>query len=243
MNWYFTLLFSTCFSPSFIATNTGNSKDRIRNIPLPYGYKRIEFPERSFAEWLRNIRLKPGKTVYLYNGFPKKNQTAQFAVLDIPVGKKDLQQCADAVMRLRASYLFDNKRMNEIVFYDNSNKAYRYTGGENIQHFENYLEKVFAFCGTASLEKQLKKKPVQDIAPGDVLIKGGYPGHAVIVMDIGVKSNGEKIYLLAQSYMPAQDIHILKNNQDELLNPWYAVSSSQIITPEWIFQSTQLYGW
>ncbi|MCC6287912.1 MAG: hypothetical protein IT249_08505 [Chitinophagaceae bacterium] len=243
MNWYFAMLLSACYISPGKINNSGNINGSIRDVLLPYGYRRIVFQKHSFAEWLRNMKLKADKTVYLYNGLPKKNQTAQFAVLDMPVGKKDLQQCADAVMRLRASYLFENERLNEIVFYDNSRKAYTYTGGQNRQVFESYLEKVFASCGTASLEKQLKKKLIQDITPGDVLIKGGYPGHAVMVMDIAVNDSGEKIYLLAQSYMPAQDIHVLKNNQAALLNPWYAVNGRQIVTPEWIFQSTQLYGW
>ena len=68
---------------------------------------------------------------------------AQFAVLDIPVGKKDLQQCADAVMRLRAEYLFEQKRYPEIVFTDNNGKPYEWKGGDNKTDFDNNLENVF----------------------------------------------------------------------------------------------------
>ena len=35
---------------------------------------------------------------------PQKNQLAQLAVLDTRVGDKDLQQYADAMLRLRAEY-------------------------------------------------------------------------------------------------------------------------------------------
>lgn len=246
MHWYFALLFFIApLQPAAPVKNLNkmNAGATVGSIPLPSGYKRIEFEEKSFAAWLRNIELKRDKTVYLYNGLPKANQAAQFAVLNIPVGKKDLQQCADAVMRLRASYLFDNKRMEEIVFYDNNRTAYRYSGSTNPRLFEHYLEKVFAYCGTASLEKQLKKKDIKDIEPGDVFIKGGFPGHAAMVMDIAIHKSGEKIYVLSQSYMPAQDIHILNNPRHALLNPWYQVKSGQVITPEWVFQSAQLYGW
>jgi hypothetical protein len=44
-----------------------------------------------------------------------------FAVMDLPVGNKDLQQCADAIMRLRAEYLYRPGQFNSIRFYDNNN--------------------------------------------------------------------------------------------------------------------------
>jgi len=217
----------------------------VNNIPLPPGFERIPASEKSFATWLRNRPLKQSNTVYLYNGMPKRNQQAQFAVLDISVGHEDLQQCADAVMRLRAEYLYDNNRFSEIVFQDNNSKIYRYQNGKDRAAFDAYLHKVFSWCGTASLVKQLKPVPkMGDIMPGDVLIKGGYPGHAVIVMDVAVNRKGEKLYLLAQSYMPAQDIHILKNPAGGQLSPWYKVAEDQAIyTPEWVFEAGQLRRW
>ncbi|HYC27227.1 MAG TPA: DUF4846 domain-containing protein, partial [Chitinophagaceae bacterium] len=160
------------------------------------------------------------------------------------VGNEDLQQCADAVMRLRAEYLYDQNRFNEIAFIDNNNKTYRYQDGKDRAAFNAYLRRVFSWCGTASLAKQLKRVPeMEDILPGDVLIRGGYPGHAVIVMDVAMNHKGEKVYLLAQSYMPAQDIHILKNPAGQS-TPWYKVTEDQaIITPEWVFQPGELRRW
>ncbi len=113
------------------------------------------------------------------------------------------------------------------------------------ERFDKYLERVFGMCGSASLSKQLK--PVNrfsQIEPGDVIIRGGFPGHAVIVMDVAVNDSGKKIYLLAQSYMPAQDIHVLKNPGNTDLSPWYEVNEENIIiTPEYSFTKNELRRW
>ena len=212
---------------------------------MPAGFKRVETGKDSFGSWLRNINLKKDKQVYLYNGSLKKNQSAQFAVLDIPVGKKDLQQCADAVMRLRAEYLYSYKRFSEIIFTDNAGTDYLLKDKINRTEFEDYLERVFGWCGSASLEKQLKTvDTISQVLPGDVFIRGGFPGHAMIVMDAAVNNKGEKIFLLAQSYMPAQDIHIVKNPMDRKLSPWYKVDDeNEIFTPEWKFYKNQLRRW
>ncbi len=220
-----------------------NPYTTISDIPAPNGFRRITDKENSFSGWLKNIRLKKSKTVHLFDGTEKRNQSAQFAVLDIPVGKKDLQQCADAVMRLRASYLFDNEQYNSIIFFDNDGKEYKFTVPYNEVNLNNYLQRVFAMCGTASLSRQLKKVDYEEIQAGDVFIRGGFPGHAVIVTDIVVNKEGQKKYMLAQSYMPAQEIHILLNPQ-ETTSPWYDLADDEEIeTPEYRFYSFELKRW
>lgn len=218
---------------------------RIDSIPLPAGYTRVPVAERSFAAYLRNLPLKKDKTVFLFNGTPKLNQEAQFAVLDMSVGDRDLQQCADAAMRLRAEYLFAEKRWDELSFTDNEGKTYKFAGPATRAGLLQFLQKVFGMCGSASLAKQLRPVPgFEDIAAGDVLIRGGFPGHAATVMDVAVNTEGEKIYLLSQSFMPAQDIHILVNPSSDHLSPWYPVPGSPVIqTPEYTFYRHELRRW
>lgn len=215
----------------------------IGEIETPAGYRRTPAIKGSFEEWLRAVPLKKDKRVFLYNGSLKPNQSAQFAVVDISVGNKDLQQCADAVMRLRAEYLYLNKK--PMAFMDYGGKWYNWNGQGNRNMFDNYLQNVFGWCGSASLDKQLN--PVTDfsaIKAGDVLIRGGFPGHAIMVVDITTNSKGNKIYLLAQGYQPAQDIHVLNNPMDRTLSPWYAVDTANlIITPEWRFTKENLKKW
>jgi hypothetical protein len=222
-----------------------NEYNQVKDIPLPEGYTRMQQEDNSFAAWLENVSLKKDKTVYTFNGSVKQNQAAQFAVLDVSVGKRDLQQCADAVMRLRAEYLFAQNKMDEIIFTDNESVVYKFSEPYTRTHFTQYLDRVFGMCGSASLAKQLQsKKDFASIQSGDVIIRGGFPGHAVIVMDVAQNAAGKKIYMIAQSYMPAQDIHVLKNPLNEDGLPWYEVNDNEIIqTPEYTFRKTELRTW
>jgi hypothetical protein len=110
--------------------------------------------------------------------------------------------------------------------------------------FRAYMELIFTYAGTLSLSKSLHTKKINDMAIGDVFIVGGSPGHAVIVVDMAQNPKGEKIFMLAQSYMPAQETQILRNPSNENLSPWYEINSDEIIkTPEWTFSSHQLKTW
>ena len=100
--------------------------------------------------------------------------------------------------------------------------------------FERWLVRVFADAGSASLQAELR--PVDgDVQPGDVLIQGGYPGHAVLVLDVAVARDGQRWLLLGQSYMPAQEFHVLRNPSSS--SPWYDAaalrSATGLKTPEW----------
>lgn len=251
-NWF--LLWMICFpgchsaqeKPSITASASITLlPEKVSGIPLPDGYTRKQYDKQSFASWLRNQPLKKDKTVYLYDGRKKVNQSAQYAVLDIPVGNRDLQQCADAVMRIRASWLYDQKQFDKILFFDNEGKSYPFSEPYTFDHFDAYLQKVFGMCGSASLSKQLNTvASVNDIEPGDVWIRGGFPGHAVLVMDVAVNSSGEKIFMISQSFMPAQDIHILINPLDAHAGPWFkAIPGKELLTPEYVFRPNELKRW
>ena len=182
------------------------------------------------------------------------------------IGNRDLQQCADAVMRLRAEYLWAQKRYGEIKFnFTNGfpaeykkwaegnrikvtgNKVEWYAaGGKDYSYktFRKYLNMVFMYAGTASLSKELRTVPYTSLQAGDVFIKGGSPGHAVIVVDVAIHpKTKKKVFLLAQSYMPAQQIHILVNPANRNLSPWYELTdtdSERLYTPEWTFEKKEL---
>lgn len=237
----------------------------VARFPPPSGYTRAESATSSFAHFLRHLSLKPhGSPVLLHDGSQKRNQSAQAAVLSIDVGTRDLQQCADAVMRLRAEYLFAQGRPDDIHFdFTSGFRAdfSRWAQGERVRISGNsaswmtsaaadvshgslraFLDLVYSYAGTRSLEKELTPVPLADIQSGDVFIHGGSPGHAVIVMDVAINTSGKKVFLLAQSYMPAQDIHVLVNPRNADMSPWYAVDEvGEILeTPEWEFRVGEL---
>ena len=235
-------------------------------IHVPEGFQRIEVEDGSFAQWLRNLPLeKEGSPVLLYNGRLKTRQDVHEAVIDIDRGTRNLQQCADAVIRLRAEYLYSKGCFSEIHFNFTSGDEAKYdqwvlgcrpvVHGSHVRwikktskdgsydNFRNYLRTVFMYAGSYSLSKELgKRQDVSDIQIGDVFIQGGFPGHAVIVVDMARRPDtGEKVFLVAQSYMPAQDIHVLKNPNDHDHSPWYRIPDGDLFkTPEWTFRKRDL---
>ena len=217
---------------------------------VPEGFSRTEEPANSWALSLRSLPLKEdGAEVKEFSGATKPNYQTYLAVVDLPIGNKNLHQCADAVMRLRADYLFSQSRFDEISFRQASGKTISYTkwlAGRTPDktNLWTYLENVFNTANTTSLNQQLKAKAIKDLAIGDVFITpppaGMTVGYAIIVVDKCIDKTGKVKFMLAQSYMPAQEIQILDNPQDPG-NPWYDLDFGQTLnTPEWPFTSSQL---
>lgn len=230
---------------------------------VPEGFTRILVAAGSFADHLRNLPLKPdGAEVRYYDGRTKPNRGVYDAVLDVDIGNRDLQQCADAVMRLRAEYLYKEGRFTEISFnFANgfradyrkwmdgyrvvvkNNQAYwvkRAAPSNTYQDFRRYLDIVFAYANTASLAKQTRPVAVAKMEIGDFFVDRG---HAAIVVDMAEnKETGAKLFLLAQSYMPAQEIQVLQNPMNDKLSPWYELSfGERLYTPEWTFTNNDLH--
>lgn len=231
---------------------------------VPQGFTRVNCHEGSFGRYLRNLPLKPyGSKVLYYNGEIKQKDVYD-GVVDMETGERDLQQCADAVMRLWAEYLYKEQRYSAIHFnftngfnaeYEKWRNGYRVAVEGNSTHwvksrgfsgeyqdFRKYLDMVFTYAGTLSLAKELIPVRPEEMRIGDVFIQGGSPGHCVIVVDMAENTGtGEKIFIIAQSYMPAQDIHILKNQGSKEMSPWYSLNFGDALnTPEWTFQKENL---
>lgn len=213
---------------------------------VPEGYKRIESAPNTWELFLQNLPLKAhGAQVKLYDGTFKSNTSAYLAVVDLPIGKRNLHQCADAIMRLRADYFNAQEKYSEIEFLFVSGKRSNYktwlgTRPPNAKNYWAYLENVFNFASTLSLDKQLIHKEINQLQIGDVFIKGGSPGHAVIVVDKCTNAKGEVKFMLAQSYMPAQETQILVNPASSE-SPWYDLNFGEYLnSAEYTFTKDQL---
>ncbi len=230
----------------------------------PAGFRRIETAKGSFGNWLRHLPLKPGKPdVMLHDGNPKGRQDVHAAVLEVDVGRRDLQQCVDACMRLRAEYLWSAQRAQDVCFrsvggldisWKKWRQGFRPDGRKwsktaspqgSWRAFRSYMDRVFGTCNTRSqLEQMIPLGDPEKLEIGHVFLNRPDPnsfGHAVMVVDMAVNAEGKKVFALVQSYMPAQEIHVLNNLSDESMSPWFTIENeSDLVTPEWTFAITDL---
>jgi|MDTF01.1.fsa_nt_gb hypothetical protein len=240
-----------------------------RFTPLK-GFYLVDVKKYSYQEWLRFLPIEPKKTkIKLYNGKKKFLQLLNAGVVRMDIGTRDLQQCADAVIRLRAEYLYASKQYNQIHFnYTsgfsaqylkwragnkiavNGNKVSYYykpkSNDKNYSGFKSYLTNVFNYAGTYSLNRELKTRKPDNILAGDVLIIGGFPGHVITVIAVSKNKKGEKAVLLAQSYMPAQSIHVIRNQNKPLKGAWFLVEDFKKngwSTIEWSYDTQHLKTW
>lgn len=233
-------------------------------IHAPAGYTRQEAATGSLEEFFRNYKMKAdGEKVLLYDGSEKGNQSAHVAVFTLPIENADLQQCADSVMRMYAEYYWSIGAYDKIKFHFTNGFLAEYTkwregyrivvDGNNVswsqsasyddsyECFVKYLRVVFSYAGTLSMETEATEITLEEAEAGDVFLQGGSPGHVVMIVDVCVNQEGEKAYLLAQGYMPAQEFHVLKNPLHEE-NPWYFEEeiTYPLQTPEYIFAEGSL---
>lgn len=229
----------------FITLRFGPADRVIDRFKAPQGYQQVSSPAGSFGEWLQHLPLKPvGTPTKTYRGDTARTDAYTAAVVDISIGNEDLQQCADAVMRLRGEYLYQQKNYGAIAFhftdgfkcdfvhyaegyrYRNSGWALKAKKDYSYASFMRYMTLVFSYAGTLSLDKELKKvNSADDLKAGDIFIHGGSPGHCFIILDVIADAHHHQQFLLAQSFMPAQSIQILQQDG----SPWFSLDKSSQI--------------
>jgi hypothetical protein len=232
------------------------STQRLRErFPPPDGFTRRALPEGSFGAWLRDLPLAAPDTPVLT--YDKKilhpaSDPRIASVIAIDIGKGDLQQCADAVMRFHAEWKWSRgerdmsyraaagsmlpferwARGERIVPSGNGftwSPAAGHAGSTAHASFRKYLDAVFAWANTVSLERQAKPVVEADVRAGDFFILPGNPGHSVLVLEV-VERGKERLALLGQSYMPAQSPQVLALEK----KAWFSLDPTKdVTTPFW----------
>ncbi|SDW36945.1 protein of unknown function (4846) [Lutibacter oricola] len=248
-------------SPSYLNKEGLIVKDR---VIIPAGFERKTSKVGSFESYIRNYTLKPfGAKVINYDGSHYFNQIGHFGVLDIPVPENGLQQCADALIRIRSEYLWTTNKKNKIGFNFTSGhycswikyaEGYRpkvkgnkvtfhktATKNHSKENFYKYLNLIYMYSGTISLFNEMTRvNSIKNLQVGDMLIVGGSPGHVVMIGDVIKNDKGEKLFLLFQGNTPAQSVHLLKNLDDISISPWYNLElNSEVNIPGYTFYSSK----
>ena len=228
------------------------------------GFQRVIYPKGSFEEFIQTYPLKPhGAKVINYDGSEYFYQSGHFGVLDLSVPKNGLQQCADALIRLRSEYLWKTNQQSKIGFeftsghycswkkyaegyrpkVNGSKVTFHKTAAkdETKANFYKYLNLIYTYSGTLSLYNELPKvTSPKELQIGDMLVYPGTPGHIVMIVDEARNEKGEKRFILAQGNTPAQSIHMLKNPNNHKAGPWYILRlNSYLEVPGYYFENSR----
>jgi len=210
-------------------------------FPPPPGATRVS--GGAFGAWLGELPLYPeGREVLSYKGDIIPIGAAR--VVSLPIGTRDLQQCADSALRLRATW----ERVS------GGSPAFHYTSGyvsswkawaagtrpkvsgrtvtavsgaaapsASDAAFEAWMMDLFTYAGTRSLP--LDTVAVTTALPGDIVVAPGSPGHAVVILDVA--TDGARTFVLVgQGYMPAMDFHVV----DGPAAGWFPVEGDMLPT-------------
>jgi hypothetical protein len=222
----------------------------IERYPTPAGWHRAE--ANDFGEFLRASPLAAsGTPVRSFAGDVIQHRYAD-AVFELDVGTKDLQQCADSVLRLWAEYIRDKQpeQLPHLHFHATSGDDMpfaRYQAGERFRvdnsdrlalvpasfssdevRWRTYLSDVFTYAGSRSLARDTSAAAM--VQPGDVLVDPGSPGHVVLVLDVATDIDGSTRYLVGQGFMPAQSFHVLIDDDG---SPWWRADQGLLRLPSW----------
>ena len=203
-NLFLVLTFFSCGTP---ISNFPSASAKLAQV-VSEASKRYDLS--SWQYFLQHLPVINGPIVD-YRGKLIEYQQKHIGIIPYDVGESDLQQCADALMRLRAEYLFQQKRYDEIGFHFVSGNYYSWnnyckglrpvakgkgfkliiasSSEKTHESLRSYLNIVYSYASTISLAKELKT--AGDFEIGTVVIHPGNPGHCFIIIDEAINKAGE----------------------------------------------------
>ncbi|MBN2562977.1 MAG: hypothetical protein JXQ75_18800 [Phycisphaerae bacterium] len=247
-------------------------------IPAPAGFARVSVPVGSFADWLRYLPtaseaasvMTARSKVVLAADHP--NLAAVIALQ--PHGER-LLNATNMLIRLRAEYSWFAGRGAGLAFHFTSGHRaswQAWAGGArpsvdgrevefrraaeadgSRESFCCYLEVVFRYASSYSLLDDTRAAEDRAIEAGDIFVRPGRPGHALMILDIatdaadatdvaGAPGEGTRWaergstaqpaaraqvkVLLGQGGTPAQTFHVLRNDAG---SAWFPITQTQVI--------------
>lgn len=210
-------------------------------FPAPEGASRV--PTAGFGAWLRTLPVYPAdREVHDFDGRLHAMPSAR--VVKLPLVRGDLQQCADSILRVRATW--ERTVGRDPAFHYTSGDVSRWAewrsgtrlvvagapretvnrvprqapADDSEASFEAWLTDLFTYAGTRSLPTDTVV-PSGPILPGDVLVTPGSPGHAVLILDVATRAQDTWV-LVGQGFMPAMDFHVVQGESEG----WYRVGDA-----------------
>ncbi|MDR1406197.1 MAG: DUF4846 domain-containing protein [Prevotellaceae bacterium] len=265
---YYIILILPYFFPLNADAQSGThpeGKTVLARFDVPHGYQRTDTTPASFAFFLRHLPLLPSGTPVKFHDGAANAACSPAAVIDMETGDKNLQQHAQAVMRLWAEYLFEQQRFPDIHFHiDNGEripyeqwaegmklvidgKAYWTKTPSNPRQyrtFRRYLNFIFTNSSFRTLAQDVELSTAPHIAPGDMLTPGNDTDSVVVmILDAAVhRQTGEMVVLLVSGGSPAQSLHVLQNTaEDHTAGAWFPVKNGTVAAGKMSFSTAQRY--
>ncbi len=219
------------------------AQSTIGNIALPSDtYHRIQISEDSFAAMLRNLPLKsPGSDVLNYRGgiFKSGKDTSVAFVVDLDIRGRRLEQCMDILVRLYAQYIWRRNLVDHFklplpggywlswkdweagfrpVFKGIDISMRKLSDFDDSYHsYQSYLNTIYAESHTQQFYHALQSLKGEEVQIGDIIIRKGTKGHAIMIVDLAMNKRGEMIALIANGDTPACEFFLLNHKKDR---PW-----------------------
>ena len=219
------------------------SQSRIKDIPLPSSeFRRVQTNKNTFSEWLRELPLKPkGSDVINYRGgvFKTGNDTSVAFVTDIDIKGKRLEQCMDILIRFYAEYLWDTRQVKSFklplpggywIKWSEWKEGFRPTfkgihvemrklseSDLSYKSYQSFLNTVYSESHTQQFYFAYQELDRSTVQIGDMIIRKGTKGHAVMIVDLAKNYQGDLIALIGNGDTPACQFFLLNYKRDQ---PW-----------------------
>jgi hypothetical protein len=185
--------------------------------------------------------LKPGSDVQNYRGtvFKSGQDTAVAYVVDLEIKGRRLEQCMDILVRLYAEFLWAKNQTADLILplpggywlkwndwhdgfrpiFNGINVTMKKSGQSNssVESYKSYLNIIYSESHTQQFFHAYLPVERKEVQIGDIVIKKGTKGHAVMIVDLARNDKDELFALIGNGDTPACQFFLLNHRKD---SPW-----------------------